>query len=463
MYRLYLAGLLCSHIAFAAYDWRFADPNSQLIAGCSVTPTPSNPVAYFFLSRWAPLNRLPGSFQSLTPKIHTVSYSAVSRRLEVVALSGAFDFAAIRSAAGAAGMTSTFYHSVEVLATPNSNRDSIALIDSGTIVFGGPVALTAALDRWIAGSTLSLSNPLIQQSQSFTPGWDLFAIASGSESQSLFNAAAVSKYLNTKATGLGTQLAVNLGFTFRARTQSNFRVEVKITEPDAPTAQSAAASLATVPAQIKATGTGVADLLQAVGSYTSVFAVGPVIELAMDPNVYNLTTVVVPSNAGTVTPATTGVVFAANSTVTLTATPGTCYGAASWSANAPSGLVAMTGPQTVTATFSNTSAANYASNVTVIQGAFRLNHISNRYQQALSVINSGTALFNVSLVFDGLGSGEALYNPDGTTTCGLAGSPYRNIASLPFGTTPLVVEFSVTNPAAPIQYTPRVLSGAGSR
>jgi hypothetical protein len=462
--RALIAVSVCASSAAAAYDWRFADPNSMLIAGSSVTPTTSNPAAYFFIQRWTPFGRLPAPFLPLLSRIQTVTYSSVSSRQEITVLNGTFDLAAIRSAAGNAGMKSQAYDNVEILASQTTNWDQIALISSNTIVFGGSATLRAALDRWTANPSQSATNSIIQQSATFAAGWDLFAIGSGNSSiRALLGAKSVNQYLANKAPALGAELSASTGFSFRARAQSNFRLELNITEPDSVTAASAASTLSTLPGQIKAKGTGVADLLSAVGTYITVTQVGSVVELVLDPNLYTLTTAVSPSQAGTLSPSTSGVIFAANSAVTLTAIPGTCYGPPAWSGNAPGGVAIMSGPQTVTATFQNVSAAAVAAHVTATPGAVRLNKSTGRYQQVLTVTNTGSALTNASVFFDNLPSGVSLSNPDGTASCAPTGGPYRNVASIPAGTSTLTVEFTVTNPAAAIQYSPRVLAGTGSR
>src|ERR1700722_15232614 len=142
----------------AAYDWRFADPNSVLIAGSSVTPTASNPVAYFFIQRWTPLGKLPAPFLPLFSNVQTVTYSSVTSHQEITVLSGTFDLAAIRSAAGTASMKSQTYDGIEIWASPIANWDQVALISSGTVMFGATATLQASLDRWTANPSQSATN-----------------------------------------------------------------------------------------------------------------------------------------------------------------------------------------------------------------------------------------------------------------------------------------------------------------
>jgi hypothetical protein len=450
--------------ASAAYDWRFADPNSVLIAGSSVAPTASNPVAYFFIQRWTPFSKLPAPVAPLLSNIQTVTYSSVSSHQEITVVSGTFDLAAIRSAAGNAGMKSQFYDSVEVLASQTSNWDQIALISTNTLVFGGSATLHASLDRWTANPTQSATNSIIQESGTFASGWDLFAIgADNTTVNAMLGAKSVSQYLANKAPSLGTELSASTGFTFRARVVSNFRAELDITEPDSGTASTAASTISGIPGQIKAKGTGVADLLTAVSTYTTVTAVGSVVELVLDPSVYTLTTVVSPAQTGTLSPSTSGVIFAANSSVTLTASPAACYGSPTWSGNAPGGVVIMSAAQTVTATFPNVSAATVASTIGATPGALRLNKSNGQYQQILTLTNTGSAVTNVSVIFDNLPAGVTLLGANGSASCAPAGGPYLNISSVPSGTSNQTLTFTVTNPAIAILYTPRVVAGSGSR
>ena len=198
-----VAAPLCA----AHWDWRFADPSSNLIAGSAVTPTSSNPIAFFFVQRWTPLGRLPAPFQPLLSRIQTVTYSAKSSREEITVLTGAFDLAALRSAAATAGMTSRYYSGVEILASAKSNWDQIALINANTLVFGVQATLDPAITRWKTNSFAGYGNALIQKSATFASTSDLFAIGSRSATlKALLGAKAVSAYLANRAPSLGTQL-----------------------------------------------------------------------------------------------------------------------------------------------------------------------------------------------------------------------------------------------------------------
>ena len=123
----------------------------------------------------------------------------------------------------------------------------------------------------------------------------------------------------------------------------------------------------------------------------------------------------------------------------------------------------MSAPQTVTATFSNTSAATVASTISATPGALRLNKSNSQYQQILTLTNTGSAVTNVSVIFDNLPAGVTLVGANGAASCAPAGGPYLNISSVPSGTSNQTLTFTVTNPAIAILYTPRVVAGAGSR
>ncbi len=110
--------------------------------------------------------------------------------------------------------------------------------------------------------------------------------------------------------------------------------------------------------------------------------------------------------------------------------------------------------------------ADVTAQVSITRGGFRLNQATGRYVQEVTLTNtSGAAIAGpVSLVLDGLGAGVTLFGQSGVTTA-LAplGSPYINVNTLnPGAPVNLVLEF--TNPGnAAIQYSARVLAGAGSR
>lgn len=353
---LFLLGILsCNAIAFAGsnYDWRFADPNSQLIAGSSVSPASSQAAATILLSALTPVSRIPAAFVPLLPQVSTITYSEVSGNNGITVLSGSFALPAWRSAGAQLGLVSSWYRGVEILATPSpSGRMQIALINSTTIVLGNHNSLHGAVNRYIDDPFAFSPNPLIQTAATFSSGWDTFAMSSGiSAAKSLtWLFPNGQRFVNTTVPALESALTASTGFTFRGRFQ-NFRLELNLAEPDAATAANAAQALTAAAGKIKMGGAGGAEMLESIRSNLSIQAVGSGVQLILDPNLYTLTVKVQPAGAGTISPATLGVPFAANSIVRLNATPGKCFGSPQWSSNAPNGVVTMNGNQTVTVTF----------------------------------------------------------------------------------------------------------------
>jgi hypothetical protein len=204
-------------------------------------------------------------------------------------------------------------------------------------------------------------------------------------------------------------------------------------------------------------------LVAALAAGTDVSVSGNRVRTVINPRLYSLTTEVSPPGAGTITPLT-AMPFAENTVMQLTATPGACYGAATWSANAPGGTVVMTSNQVVTATFPPAGMAQTAPSVTATpQGVVRLNIATGRYVQEIVLSNSGPALTDLSLIFDNLTAGATVYGASGTTICAPAGSPYLNLANLNPGSSSAIVEFVLSDPTIEIRYTPRVVAGAGQR
>ncbi|MBL8232507.1 MAG: hypothetical protein JNL98_28680, partial [Bryobacterales bacterium] len=174
-----------------------------------------------------------------------------------------------------------------------------------------------------------------------------------------------------------------------------------------------------------------------------------------------LTTQVTPTGSGTVSPP--GGFFDASQSLQLTATPANgCFAFGSWSGNAPGGLVNMSSPQTVTATFNSNAATNATGQVSVVFGGMRLNRATNRYVQVVTLTNTGAALANANLVLDGLSANASLFSPSGVTGCtSPAGQPFRTVGALATGV-PVQVVLEFTNPTnAAITYTPRTVAGAG--
>lgn len=115
--------------------------------------------------------------------------------------------------------------------------------------------------------------------------------------------------------------------------------------------------------------------------------------------------------------------------------------------------------------------ANVTSLFTITRGGFRLNRLTNRYIQTLTIVrNSATTqplTGPFALALDGLSSNATLYHPAGTTACSLpAGSPYvllnPGAAWSPGQSLTISLEFMNASNTG-ISYTTRVLAGSAGR
>ena len=155
--------------------------------------------------------------------------------------------------------------------------------------------------------------------------------------------------------------------------------------------------------------------------------------------------------------------FAAGSNVTLTATAAACNVFSSWSGNAPGGVVTMSSPQTVTATFLPFIASNVSAGVQVVRGGFRFDRATGRFIQQVDLTNiTGAALSGVAIAIDSLTPGVSLANGSGVTACSApSGSAYANFGTLaPGASATLFLQFNNPSRGA-ISYMPRVLAGPG--
>lgn len=115
--------------------------------------------------------------------------------------------------------------------------------------------------------------------------------------------------------------------------------------------------------------------------------------------------------------------------------------------------------------------ANVTTLVDIALGGFRQNLVTRRWQQTVTLRNSGqSSIFGpVALVVDNLSANAALVNGGGTTSCAApAGRPYvvaelgANSLLAPGATVALALEFTNSS-TAPITYTPRVIAGGAIR
>lgn len=115
-------------------------------------------------------------------------------------------------------------------------------------------------------------------------------------------------------------------------------------------------------------------------------------------------------------------------------------------------------------------AVTVSSQVTVARSGFRLNALTGRYTQMVTLTNASAAPIQgpVSLSLDGLSDNATLANRTGMTTCVPAGMPYIGVNigadnALSAGEAATVV-LEFTNPTNQgIAYTARVASGSGAR
>jgi hypothetical protein len=96
-------------------------------------------------------------------------------------------------------------------------------------------------------------------------------------------------------------------------------------------------------------------------------------------------------------------------------------------------------------------------------GAPVLNRTTNRFTQAITIVNSGAALTAAAFVLDNLAAGYALYQPSGLTSATVpAGSPYQELGAINAGAS-ITFSIQLTRTGTPtLTYTPRIL-GVGLR
>lgn len=117
-------------------------------------------------------------------------------------------------------------------------------------------------------------------------------------------------------------------------------------------------------------------------------------------------------------------------------------------------------------------AANVTSQVQISLGGFRRNLATGRFQQTVTLRNNGTGALAgpVAIVFDNLSANASLFNPGGSTACAAPlGRPFLIVPVgadelfTPGETATAALEFTNSQPAAAITYTPRILAGGTQR
>jgi hypothetical protein len=187
-----------------------------------------------------------------------------------------------------------------------------------------------------------------------------------------------------------------------------------------------------------------------------------------------LTIIVSPPAGGTTTPGAGASSQIQNTVTAVSATAEPGYQFSDWLGNvaAPNSAattVIMNQAQTITAIFVPCGcAADVSAVMTVARSGYVLNPVTGRYAQTVTVTNNSanTITGPISLVLDSLSVTATLFNATGTTdSLELpAGSPYLNVnVNLAAGqNTSFVLQFADPTHAA-INYTTRVLAGAGAR
>jgi hypothetical protein len=113
-------------------------------------------------------------------------------------------------------------------------------------------------------------------------------------------------------------------------------------------------------------------------------------------------------------------------------------------------------------------AVNVTSSVDIVRGGFRLNTITGRWIQGVTVRNRTSAPIGaLALVLDDLGAPTKLFNATGVTACAApAGSPFIAVGVgadgvlSPGESGTVTLEFTNPNQRTSISYTPRALAGA---
>ncbi len=162
---------------------------------------------------------------------------------------------------------------------------------------------------------------------------------------------------------------------------------------------------------------------------------------------------------GTVSPASGGY-YPSGSSQQLTVTPAACSLLGGFSANAPNGLVSMTGPQNVTVTL-NDNTARLAGALTAagagsgqVKFTFAGNRRvtgTNRWRRTYNLRNTGAALTGVVVAVDPpFTNVSSVTNGNGLTACASPlGSVFINVGTLAAGATKtLTVEVETPNPNA---------------
>lgn len=109
--------------------------------------------------------------------------------------------------------------------------------------------------------------------------------------------------------------------------------------------------------------------------------------------------------------------------------------------------------------------ANVSAQMAITRGGLRFNAATQRFLQTITIRNNGAAVTSAAFVLDSLSPNASLPEQGGRTPCGApsGASPYLNLGTLNPGQT-VNLNLSFANPGnQSINYTTRVLAGAGVR
>ena len=157
--------------------------------------------------------------------------------------------------------------------------------------------------------------------------------------------------------------------------------------------------------------------------------------------------------------------------MTLAAQPDACSVLGGFSANAPNGVVTFNGPQAVTITFNDNTAAlvgtlsasgQRTGPVTFTFGGDRRVTGTNRWRRVYTLKNTGADLRNVVLALDGpLTNVVSVFGAAGQTRCaGPVGASYIAVPNLRRNqNVQITIEVTTQNPAKPWTANVRLLAG----
>lgn len=184
--RLVVAALFACGL-WAQGDWRFADPNSTLLAGLNWRSTIDSPIgpslkaAIVRFQSTALLGPAIDQVDSLRWSSTTAQKSGRTTTQWVLALAGRFDPDALSAQLGALGYVPQAYRSLTLLVPTRSTSRAVqlAIVDAGTILLADADPLRRAVDR-ILDSAGAPQNPLFAQSDALAAGNELWVVGSGS-------------------------------------------------------------------------------------------------------------------------------------------------------------------------------------------------------------------------------------------------------------------------------------------